>query len=79
MNKSVILLYIASLVMYASCKNSDKNMSSTDTDNIFFQPSTLPFQAIPFDRIKDGDFEPAFEKGMQDHLAEVEQIANNVE
>lgn len=54
-------------------------MSSTDTDNIFFQPSTLPFQAIPFDRIKDGDFEPAFEKGMQDHLAEVEQIANNVE
>ena len=79
MNKSVILLYIASLVMYASCKNSDKNMSSTDTDNIFFQPSTLPFQAIPFDRIKDGDFEPAFEKGMQDHLAEVEQIANNAE
>lgn len=79
MNKSVILLYIASLVMYASCKNSDKNMSSTDTDNIFFQPSTLPFQAIPFDRIKDGDFEPAFEKGMKDHLAEVEQIANNVE
>jgi len=47
--------------------------------NPFFEPSTLPFQAPPFDKIKDGDYQPAFEEGMKQHLAEMEKIANNPE
>jgi peptidyl-dipeptidase Dcp len=39
--------------------------------------SPLPFQAPPFDRIKDSDFAPAFDEGMRRHMAEVERIANN--
>ena len=45
--------------------------------NPFFAPSPLPFQAPPFDRIKEGDFRPAFEAGMKQQLAEVAAIADN--
>jgi peptidyl-dipeptidase Dcp len=47
------------------------------TDNPFFAASTLPFQAPPFDRIKDADYQPAIEEGMRRHLAEIEKIADN--
>jgi peptidyl-dipeptidase Dcp len=48
-----------------------------DESNPFARPSTLPFQAPPFDRIEDSDFKPAIEEGMRRELAEVEAIANN--
>jgi peptidyl-dipeptidase Dcp len=48
-----------------------------DASNPFAQPSTLPFHAPPFDKIKDSDFQPAMEEGMRRELAEVELIANN--
>jgi peptidyl-dipeptidase Dcp len=45
--------------------------------NPFDKRSTLPFQAPPFDQIKDSDYQPAIEAGMKQELAEVETIANN--
>ncbi|MFW2851374.1 M3 family metallopeptidase [Sphingomonas sp. TX0543] len=45
--------------------------------NPFAAPSTLPFQAPRFDIIKDGDYQPAFEAAMKDHLAEIAKIADN--
>ena len=45
--------------------------------NPFFAPSTLPFQAPPFDKIKDEDYEPAIEAGMAQQLAEMQAIADN--
>lgn len=47
--------------------------------NPFFQPSTLPFQAPPFDKIKDEDYQPAIEAGMAEQLSEIEAIADNPE
>ena len=46
-------------------------------DNPFAQPSTLPFQLPPFDRIRDDDYLPAFEAGMREQLREVHAIAHN--
>jgi peptidyl-dipeptidase Dcp len=46
-------------------------------DNPFYAASTLPYQAPPFDRIKDTDYQPALEAGIAEHLKEVEAIANN--
>jgi peptidyl-dipeptidase Dcp len=43
-------------------------------DNPFLQASTLPYQAPPFDRIHDADFEPALEEGMRRQRAEVRAI-----
>lgn len=45
--------------------------------NPFFTKSALPFQAPPFDKIKDADYQPALEEGMKRQLAEIEKIANN--
>src|SRR6058998_3749125 len=45
--------------------------------NPFLSPSPLPFQAPPFDKIKDTDYQPAIEEGMKRGLAEIEVIANN--
>src|SRR4051812_22681005 len=45
--------------------------------NPFAVASTLPFQAPPFDRIRDTDYQPAFEEGMRQQAAEIARIANN--
>jgi peptidyl-dipeptidase Dcp len=46
-------------------------------DNPFYAPSTLPFQAPPFDKIKDSDYQPAIEAGIAEQMKEVEAIADN--
>src|SRR5438876_10062071 len=45
--------------------------------NPFSAPSALPFQAPPFDKITDADYQPAIDEGMKQHLAEVQNIAND--
>jgi peptidyl-dipeptidase Dcp len=45
--------------------------------NPFYAASTLPFQAPPFDKIKDSDYQPAIEAGIAQALKENEAIANN--
>jgi peptidyl-dipeptidase Dcp len=47
--------------------------------NPFFAPSTLPFQAPPFDKIKDADYQPAIEAGMAEQQSQIQAIANNPE
>ncbi|UJJ60306.1 peptidyl-dipeptidase Dcp [Rhodanobacter denitrificans] len=47
------------------------------TSNPFYSASTLPFQAPPFDKIHDTDYQPAIEEGMRQQLAEIEKIAND--
>src|ERR1700691_3973553 len=44
--------------------------------NPFYAPSTLPFQAPPFDKIKDDDYQPAIEAGMEQQKAELLAIAD---
>ena len=43
-------------------------------DNPFASPSPLPYQAPPFDRIREEHFLPAFTAGMAQHLDEVRAI-----
>ena len=45
--------------------------------NPFYAKSSLPFQAPPFDRIKDEDYQPAMIAGMQEQLKEMRAIADN--
>ncbi|PHM28888.1 peptidyl-dipeptidase Dcp [Xenorhabdus budapestensis] len=45
--------------------------------NPFFYPSVLPFQAPPFNKIKETDYAPAIAAGIKQKLKEVEKIANN--
>jgi peptidyl-dipeptidase Dcp len=43
--------------------------------NPLLTASTLPYEAPRFDEIEEGDFQPALEEGMRQHLAEVERVA----
>jgi peptidyl-dipeptidase Dcp len=52
--------------------------ASFGPSNPFYTPSTLPFQAPPFDKIKDSDYQPAIDAGMAQQIEEVEAIANNL-
>jgi len=45
--------------------------------NPFYAESTLPFQAPPFDKIKDSDYQPAIEAGMAKQREEMKTIAEN--
>src|SRR5690349_7073571 len=45
--------------------------------NPFAKPSTLPYQAPDFSRIKDADYLPALVAGMAEQKREVAAIANN--
>src|SRR5690606_551810 len=47
--------------------------------NPFFAESPLPLHYPQFDRIRDSDFAPAFDRGMAEELEEIEAIANNPE
>jgi peptidyl-dipeptidase Dcp len=45
--------------------------------NPFAQPSSLPYQLPPFDRIRDADYRPAFIDGMSAQRLEIDAIAHN--
>jgi peptidyl-dipeptidase Dcp len=79
--KTLFLLPLATMMgIMASCNSNSKsagNSSDTSSVNPLLTASTLPYQAPPFDKIKDGDFKPALEQGMKDQLAEIQKIAND--
>ncbi|MCU1576182.1 MAG: hypothetical protein JWP70_886, partial [Leifsonia sp.] len=45
-----------------------------DSSNPFFAPSTLPYQLPPFAEIRDEHYRPAFDRGFEEHLAEIGAI-----
>jgi peptidyl-dipeptidase Dcp len=45
--------------------------------NPFFRPSSLPYGLPPFADITDDDYRPAFDRGIEEHLAEILAIAAN--
>jgi len=52
-------------------------VSPVAISNPFFTQSTLELHFPPFDKVKDSDFAPAFDRGMSDNTAEIDAIANN--
>jgi len=69
---------LISVQLFAACRATTRQSANTEQHlNPLLSPSPLPFQAPPFDRIHDGDFAPAFDAGMKEHLADVDEIANN--
>ncbi|PHM59182.1 peptidyl-dipeptidase Dcp [Xenorhabdus sp. KK7.4] len=56
---------------------TDEVDQQQDKNNPFFYTSVLPFQAPPFDKIKETDYSPAITAGIKQKLQEVGKIANN--
>ena len=64
-------------VIAAACAAMPAAAQQFGPDNPFYVASTLPFQAPPFDKIKDTDYQPAIEAGIAQQRQEIEAIANN--
>jgi len=89
MKSSLSLLALALTGFLAGCAggtdaNKDSEASSTpqqaataNSANPFFTESPLPLHFPQFDKIKDSDYAPAFDRGMADHLKEVAAISDN--
>ncbi len=78
-NKTLVLsILLLSFISYnCSNKNNMDDTSANIKDNPFYNPSSLPFQAPPFDKIKDSDYQPAIEEGMKQEIEEINKIADN--
>jgi peptidyl-dipeptidase Dcp len=79
MKKTFILPLAIMTGIMASCNSNQKSVTSADSSSInpLLTKSALPYEAPPFDKIKDGDFKPALEQGMTEQLAEIQKIADN--
>ena len=71
------LLSTALMALLFSAGNAISQTNKFTAANPFFSASKLPYQAPPFDQIKNSDYQPALEEGIQQKLKEIELIANN--
>jgi peptidyl-dipeptidase Dcp len=53
--------------------------AAATANNPLMKASTLQFEAPPFDKLKDTDYQPAIEAGMARQLEEMKKIADNPE
>ena len=72
-----IIVGVIGVGAVAGARSAVAEDASFGPSNPFFAPSTLPFQAPPFDKIKDEDYLPAIEAGMAQQLIEMQAIAND--
>ena len=69
-------LYISILILLPLVLSAC-NQNETMSENPLFEASSLPMEAPDFNAIEEEHFMPAFEKGMDEQLVEIERIASN--
>jgi peptidyl-dipeptidase Dcp len=67
----------AGVVCMGSLAHGQSGAAAFGPANPFYAASPLAYQAPPFDRIKDTDYQPAIEAGMAEQRREMDAIANN--
>lgn len=88
LKKSIILFGIlcAVVMLFVNSSKAEKKAGEevltktiTEAKNPFFEEWKTPFGVPPFDQIKDEHFIPAFKKGMETEIKEIDAIVNNTE
>lgn len=67
----------AGAVALGMAGNATAQTAKLSPDNPFAHASTLPYEAPPFDKIKDSDYEPALLAGMAEQQVQINAIAND--
>src|SRR5271167_4886462 len=78
--RTIMLLFMSTLIGAQAIAPVNQALAAAagfGPTNPFYAPSTLPFQAPPFDKIKDDDYQPAIEAGMAQQQTEIQAIADN--
>ncbi|MGB6340680.1 MAG: peptidase M3, partial [Candidatus Aminicenantaceae bacterium] len=80
MKKNLILMLVVVGLLFPACsKKSETPAEAPATDNPFFAEYDTPYKVPPFDIIKPEHFVQAYEKGMEQQKAEIEQLVSNTE
>ena len=61
----------------AQSEGEDSSETEAASENPLLTDNDLPYGMPPFDRIESKHFMPAFEAAMEEHMAEIEEIAGN--
>ena len=77
LKRTTALLTSGAITLGTICTPSLAADAKFGPSNPFYAPSSLPFHAPPFDKIKDEDYQPAIEAGMAEELSEIQVIADN--
>jgi peptidyl-dipeptidase Dcp len=77
MKRSFLVLAILTALGTAASGVAQTQAAAFGPENPFYATSALPFHAPAFDKIKDGDYQPAIDAGIAKKLEEVQAIANN--
>jgi peptidyl-dipeptidase Dcp len=73
----IVVIMCAAIALSAICTPATVANANFGPSNPFYAPSTLPFHAPPFDKIKDEDYQPAIEAGMAEQISEIQAIGDN--
>ena len=84
MKIKLLLGMLSSIAFIGSCAMPSSNQklileSSAKIENPFFSESSLYMKYPHFDKVKNEHYAPAFEKGMENHMKEIEAIAKNIQ
>ena len=74
---AALALFAGAQPAFAAAKPRTSVSATLPASNPFAKPSTLPFQAPDFSKIKDSDYLPALLAGMAQQKREILAIANN--
>jgi peptidyl-dipeptidase Dcp len=77
MRRRLLPLLAAGTLVSTLAAASDAAKDAFGPSNPFYAPSTLPFEAPRFDKIKEADYQPAIEAGIAQQLLEVQAIVKD--
>lgn len=69
-----MILFLSVIIAAGACKNEEK---STKMENPLLSEFSTPYGVPPFDQISLDDFIPAFEKAIEIHKQEIDEIVQN--
>jgi peptidyl-dipeptidase Dcp len=75
--RAIMRLWLTLAAISLGCGAARAQTVAFGPANPFYAASTLPFQAPPFDKIKDSDYQPAIDAGLEQQLKEADAIAGN--
>lgn len=78
MKKNMAIFALSAIFLF-SCGKKKDDSASQDSANPFFKTWTTPYGIPPFEEIKPEHYIPAFERGMEEQIAEIDAIVNNPE
>ncbi len=73
------IFFITAIVLLGACQTRKDQTQMQATANPFYQEWDTPFGVPPFLQIGDEHYMPAFKRGMEENLAEIDAIVNNPE